>query len=74
VVVLPAALLAAQVAYHFISSGDHTTITGCALPFVAVAPYTYQGWYGNKYTAWEENSAAQTPGLNRRFAEYIWCK
>lgn len=70
------AFLATQIVYRYIESGDTTTISGLALLFAVAYPYTYgeNGKHKDKFKGWEDNGNAQVPIINRKLAEYIWCK
>ena len=68
------AFLSAQVAYHFMSKGDNTSVTGLALLFAVGLHWKYEGRYKHLYTAWEENGYSGTPVFGRELAEFIWCK
>ncbi|EXJ62320.1 hypothetical protein A1O7_02754 [Cladophialophora yegresii CBS 114405] len=66
------AMLAGQVAYRFMSEGDHTSVTGCVLLFAVTLSWKYDGEYKHMYTAWEENGHAGTPVFGLELAKFIW--
>ena len=67
-------MLAGQVAYRFMSEGDHTSITGVVLLFAVTLSWKYDGKYKDIYTAWEENGHASTPVFGLELAKFIWCE
>ncbi|OAP65701.1 hypothetical protein AYL99_01673 [Fonsecaea erecta] len=66
------AMLSAEVAYRFMIEGDHTSITGCVLMFVALLSWKYNGKYKHMYTSWEDNGKAGTPVFGLELAKFIW--
>jgi hypothetical protein len=67
-------MLSAQVAYRFMSEGDHRSITGCVLLFAVALSWKYEGKYKHMYTAWEENGHAETPVFGLELAKFMWRK
>lgn len=70
------AMLAIEVAYHYLTQGDTKDINGLMLLFAVAFPYTYgeDGRFKEHFKAWEENGSAQVPIISRKLAEHIWCK